>query len=238
MIESAIGSILVLIIVLLPGGLSITVNRLYNPSVSDKSTLMEWSMLMFHATVAHIIGVALMTLFLSIWHSFATGEFTFQFFGLGGLSDEMLNIPWVQLFSYVVVLVIVSVLSGILDFPSWVTYVVAWGTGRRKSDRKPLYDRSIWYEALSVGARSADKKNVQVRVRMVNGDVYIGELQDYPVLPDSENAKDFVISGRVRYYDAAEGDAFDINFGDSGGVLLNTGNVTSVEYRYHDGYGE
>ncbi len=238
MIESAIGSILVLIVVLLPGGLSITVNRLYNPSVSDKSTLMEWSMLMFHATVAHIIGVALMTLFLSLWHSLDTGEFTFQLFGLGGLSDAMLSISWVQLLVYVVVLVIVSVLSGILDFPSWVTYAVAWVTGRGKSDRKPLYDRSIWYEALSVGARSAEKENVQVRVRMLNGDVYMGELQDYPVLPDSENAKDFVISGLVRYYDAAEGDTVDINFGETGGVLLNTGNVTSVEYRYHAGYCE
>ena len=195
-------------------------------------------MLMFHATVAHIIGVALMTFALSIWQSVDTGEITFQLFGLDRISDAMIGVPWVQLLSYVVVLVIVSVLSGILDFPSWVTYAVAWVARRGKGDRKPLYDRSIWYEALSVGARSADKAHVQVRVRMANGDVYVGDLQDYPVLPDSENAKDFVISGRVRYYDAAEGEAIDINFGESGGVLLNTGNVISVEYKYHDGYGE
>ena len=73
---------------------------------------------------------------------------------------------------------------------------------------------------------------------MKNGDIYVGNLDSYPILPDSADAKDVRLGDSVFYpagdIDAAEELSFDKSGG--GGVLLNTSNVSSIEYMYHDDY--
>ena len=231
-----IDSILILVIVILPGGLSVTVNRLYNPSVSDKSLLMEWSMLLYHATVAHIVCIALMTIGLSIWHSFADVALVVEQFLIDGLVSTQLDMSWHQFAVYIVLLVIVSVLSGIYDFPSFVTYGLAKLSRRGQGERKPLYEKSTWYHALDDGLKSSDKRNVQVRVRLKTGETYIGDLKRYPVLPDSEGTKDFWINGTVLFWSPPQKDPIELRFGKTGAVLLNTSNVVSMEFQYHDDY--
>ena len=61
-------SILILAVIVLPGWLSITANRLYRPSDAEnqKSTVMEWGMVFFHATVVQFFGVVVVAIVLAI----------------------------------------------------------------------------------------------------------------------------------------------------------------------------
>ena len=62
-------SILVLALIVLPGWLSITVNQLYYPRSTgvDKSTVMEWGMVFYHAMVVHVLAVILMAIAMLFW---------------------------------------------------------------------------------------------------------------------------------------------------------------------------
>ena len=74
--------------------------------------------------------------------------------------------------------------------------------------------------------------------RLKNGDIYVGNLNSYPILPDSADSKDFRLGDSVFYPAGDINSAEDLKFSeyDGGGVLLNTSNVSSIEYMYHDNY--
>ena len=73
---------------------------------------------------------------------------------------------------------------------------------------------------------------------MKNGDIYVGNLASYPILPDSTVAKDLRLGDSVLYPGGNTNAAEALGFSNSGGggVLLNTSNVSSIEYVYHDNY--
>ena len=73
---------------------------------------------------------------------------------------------------------------------------------------------------------------------MKNGDIYVGNLDSYPILPDSADAKDLRLGDSVFYHAGDTDQAEELSFSKSGGggVLLNTSNVSSIEYVYHDNY--
>ena len=85
----------------------------------------------------------------------------------------------------------------------------------------------------------AEKEAVQLRVRMKSGDIYLGTLIKYPIVGDEIKDKDFLID-KVSYY--PRGDASRIRrlarSPGSGGVLLNTHDVDSIEFAYFDSTGE
>ena len=73
---------------------------------------------------------------------------------------------------------------------------------------------------------------------MKGGDIYVGNLDSYPILPDSADAKDLKLGKSVFYPGGDFTAPVELDFSDSGGggVLLNTSNVSSIEYLYHDNY--
>ena len=73
---------------------------------------------------------------------------------------------------------------------------------------------------------------------MKNGDVYRGNLESYPILPDSEASKDIRLGDSVLYPGGDISSPIRLNFSiyDGGGVLLNTLNISSIEYILHDNY--
>ena len=73
---------------------------------------------------------------------------------------------------------------------------------------------------------------------MKNSDIYVGQLLSYPILPDSEKSKDFRLGDSVFYPGGDTDRAVHLNFNEyeSGGVLLNTINVSSIEYILHEDY--
>lgn len=68
---------------------------------------------------------------------------------------------------------------------------------------------------------------------MKRGDVYYGEIASYPLLPDSQMEKDFLIS-KARFYPGGDPeDEHVLDEVDGGGtVLLNTSEVSSIEVYY------
>ncbi len=108
---------------------------------------------------------------------------------------------------------------------------------------EPMQEEPVWVKALSLDRRVLERRddtelNVQVFVRMKNGDLYIGDLRSYPILPDSEEAKDIRLGNSVLYLNDKRDSPVDLRFDDykGGGVLLNTVNVSSIEYVLHEDY--
>ena len=236
MINSAIESVLIIVGIILPGGLSLLVMRRYHPSVDYRSTLLEWSVLIYHASLVHFIGFWYMVFV--VWVNSMVNERAVNFPSVlpNRLFDEFMgtNVIWVLV--WIALLMMISVVSGIYDLPSKVTHLVARVWRRGDEERRPLLDQSIWFKALQQDreAHGQDFSSVLIRARMKNGDEYTGWLQRFPVLPDSSSEKDITITGEVRFRSSGVGDFQIMEFEDKGGVLLNTANISSLEYLYQD----
>ena len=234
-------SILVLAVIVLPGWLSITANRLYRPSDVDgpKSTVMEWGMVFFHATVVNAIGAIVV----AIIFAFSPGLKTLgldQILTEGPIAFTKASptVGFVVFGLYFLWLVFGSTISGTTNLPSGVIRGVGWLAHAARLAPDRLQEEPVWYSALTIDRRAANKSNVQLRVRMKNSDIYVGNLDSYPILSDSADAKDLRLGDSV-FYPAGDIDAADeLRFDESGGggVLLNTSNVSSIEYMYHDNY--
>ena len=234
-------SILTLAVVVLPGWLSITANRLYRPTDVDshKSTVMEWGMVFFHAIVVNVIGAVIVVSLLALLPALRTvGLEQILTEGPIAFAKTSPSTSFVVFGLYLLWLVIGSTISGTTNLPFGVIYGVGWlaHVARFAPDR--LHEEPVWYSALTIDRNASGKSNVQFRVRMKNGDIYVGNLDSYPILPDSADAKDLRLGDSVFYPTGDTDAAEELNFSGSGGggVLLNTSNVSSIEYVYHDNY--
>ncbi len=229
-----IESILILIAIILPGGLSRIVMRRYHPSVDYRSNLLEWSTIIYHATIVHIIGIWYVVVALWISMMIEERSFVIPIILPRDLFESLFNSHVIVTLSWLLILMSVSVLSGIYDLPSKITHLIARIVRRGEQNPKPLLDQSIWFKALDQDREAKHKEYVLVRIRMKNGDEYTGPLQHFPIVPDSNSEKDITLAGTVRFTskDSSEDEIYE--FGDEGGVLLNTGNISSLEYVYDD----
>ena len=118
-------SILTLAMIVLPGWLSITANRLYRPSdvEKQKSAIMEWGMVFFHATVVNVVGAIFIVVLLASCPGL-------QELGLDRILTEgpmafVKSSPvtgFVVFGLYLLWLVIGSTISGTANLPSGVIY--------------------------------------------------------------------------------------------------------------------
>ena len=234
-------SILTLAVIVLPGWLSITANRLYRPSDVDnhKSTVMEWGMVFYHASIVNVIGAIVV----AIIYASSPGLKTLgldQIFTEGPIAFTKASptAGFVVFGLYLLWLVFGSTISGTTNLPSSVIQGVGWIAHAARLAPDRLQEEPVWYSALTIDRRESGKPNVQLRVRMKNGDIYVGNLDSYPILPDSADAKDLRLGDSIFYLAGDVDAAEELNFNESGGggVLLNTTNVSSIEYMYHDNY--
>ena len=234
-------SIIILAIVVLPGWISITANQRYHPRIVDRTAVMVWGILFYHAAIVHIVGIALFMT--GIW---ALGAFSIHTLDLErlvaeGFSAYLEESPAaITLASgiYVLWMLLASVVSGVADLPSKLTNSLGWIMNRCKLAPEPVEDEPIWFNALGQERRRIRDARVQVFVRMKNSDIYVGQLLSYPILPDSEKSKDFRLGDSIFYPNGDTNRAVYLNFSDyeAGGVLLNTVNVSSIEYILHEDY--
>ena len=236
-----IDSILVLAVIVLPGWLSITVNQLYYPrSIGiDKSTVMEWGMVFYHAVVVHVLMFMIAATVLWFWPGLWTSGLE-QMVAEGPIAFTRIH-PiegfWI-LGPYSLVLIVVSVLSGVIHLPSRTIAIVSWIPETLKLAPNRLQEDPVWYSALTIDRRVASKQDVLLRVRMKVGDIYVGNLDSYPILPDSSDTKDLKLGKAILYPGGDLTAPVELDFSESGGggVLLNTSNVSSIEYLFHDNY--
>ena len=233
-----VNSIIILAIIVLPGWLSISAAQLHHPRLIDRTGVMLWGMLFYHAAVVHAIGIAVSALLI-----FALPGYSLETLCIHAIiTDGACKSPGTALALssvYFLWMIIASVVSGIVDLPAKITYWVGW----LLRANEPFREEPVWYGALYQDRREKEERinkklRVSVSIRMKNGDVYVGALASYPVdLPDSVESKDIKLGKSILYPNGDESSPVDLDFSDEfgGGVLLNTANISSIQYMFQDG---
>ncbi|MCY4579828.1 MAG: hypothetical protein OXD31_12380 [Chloroflexi bacterium] len=239
-----VNSLIILAIVVLPGWISVSANQRYYPRIVDKSTVMAWGLLFYHAVTVHVIGFAIFSCIGLIFQNYFLNTLHVDQILTDGPAEFTKNSPGTALAIfgiYSVWMIIGSTLSGVIDLPSRLTIGVGWTANKMRLAPEPTGDEPVWYSALNLDRRRDEKElNILISVRMKNGDIYRGALHTYPILPDSEASKDVRLGNSVLYPNGNTDSPIELEFSDyeGGGVLLNTTNVSSIEYILHDDYGD
>lgn len=232
-------SIIVLAIVVLPGWLSLSVNQRYHPRLFDKSTVMSWGILLYHAMIVHLLGTVAFAVAVLIWRQYFLDTLGLDRIVTAGpiaFTKESPGTALATFGSYCLWMFAGSTASGITDLPHYVISKAGKLANLLGISPPPVTnDEPVWFQALNL---DRDESNVQVYVRMKNGDVYVGDLESYPILPDSEDSKDIWLGDSIRYPGDNASSPVELDFSSygGGGVLLNTKNISSIEYMFHDDY--
>jgi hypothetical protein len=80
--------------------------------------------------------------------------------------------------SFVCRVIVVSIISGVANWPSKWIYAVAWIAEVVKLIPERPRGEPVWYTALDTDRIAANKPDVQLRGRLKNGDIYVGNLHD------------------------------------------------------------
>ena len=236
-----VNSIIILAIVVLPGWISISANQRYYPRIVDRSTVMAWGLLFYHAAIVHIIGIGVFTAIALVWQGYFLDTLELDHLLTNGPAEFTKKSPGVSLIVfglYSIWMLIGSTLSGVIDLPSKLTIGVGKAASNVKIAPEPVEAEPVWWRALILDRGREIELNVQVFVRMKNGDVYEGSLHSYPILSDYEQSKDIRLGNSLFYPAGDTSSPIELDFDDyeGGGVLLNTTNISSIQYILHKGY--
>ena len=238
-----------MLLLVLPGFLAYRFAVARRADPARRSTLWQLAAISEYSVYVHVVGVALVLA--AAWLLHALFRIDSHLSELPGKGPQEFLIAYfaegVLLFTlYPVYVVLGAILMGAYDLPSWIASTVVRsvsvltrkiGTIPRlnwiRSPRPAYSAEPIWHHAFSVKTNTFTKARPFLLVRMKRGDVYYGELASYPVLPDSQKEKDFLIE-KARYYpkgDREQEYRLDDHPG-GGAVLLNTADVDSIEVYY------
>ncbi len=241
-----VNSIIILAIIVLPGWLSISAAQLHHPRLIDRTGVMLWGMLFYHAAVVHAIGIAVSALLIFALPGCFLETLRIQSIltdGAYAFASEYPGAALALFGGYSLWMVVASVISGIVDLPAKFTYGLGWLLRKSNLTSEPVNEAPVWYRALHLARKEAEdraQKEIQVfvSIRMKNGDVYEGALISYPLnLPDSQEAKDIKLGKAILYPNGDHSSPVELDFSDEfgGGVLLNTANISSIQYIFLDG---
>ena len=239
-----VNSIIILAVIVLPGWVSISAAQLYHPRVMNRSTLMLWGMMFYHAAIVHIVGVGTVAAAALIWRGYFVDTLGLERVLTDGASEFARDSPgtaFAVFGAYFLWMVVGSALSGVVNVPSRLTFAIGKVAQKaRLVDSEPVEDEPVWHGALNIDRIRSGKSSVHVLVYMKNGGVYVGNLVSYPTSPDSVESKDIRL-GRSQWYPDGDlsSEPTELDFAnDEGGVLLNTVNIKSIHYLLVDDYGD
>ena len=234
------------LLLVLPGFLAYRFAVARRADPARRSTLWQLAAISEYSVYVHVGGVALVLA--ATWLLHTLFGFDSHLSELPGKGPQEFFISYfvegVLLFTlYPVYVIVGAILMGAYDLPKWVASIIVRvasaltrgigsipGLNWIRSPQPAYPEEPIWHHAFSVENSEA---RPLLLVRMKRGDVYYGELASYPVLPDSQKEKDFLIKG-ARYYpkgDREQEYRLDEHPG-GGSVLLNTVDVDSIEVYY------
>lgn len=214
-------------------------NQRYYPRIVDRSIVMSWGILLYHAMMVHLIGVAMFATIVLIWRTYFLETLGLDQILIDGPAEFTKISPGTALAVfgvYALWMLVGSAMSAIMDLPFRLVAGVGKIANLLRLARSPVNsDEPVWFRALNL---ERDKSNVQVYVRMNNGDVYVGDLKSYTVLPFSDESRDVRLGDSVRYPRGDSASPVELDFSDygGGGVLLSTKDISSIEYMFHDDY--
>jgi hypothetical protein len=241
-----IGAILVLV---LPGFLSYRSALARRADPSRRSALWQLSEMLEFSVYVHLLGVALVFGVTALLDSAFHLESHLSELP-GRKPHEFLSAYFVEgtlLFTlYPLYVVVAAVLMGAYEAPNRAATGIVKGGGLLARGigavpglgwiRPPRPDfpvEPIWYDAFHVATDGYAQARPLVMVKMKRGDIYYGEIASYPILPDSQEEKDFLVRHAVYAPANAPGRAFRLEDQPGGGtVLLNSADVDSIQVYY------
>ena len=243
-------SAVALLLLVLPGFLGYRFAVLRRDDPTKVSPLWQLSEILEYSAYVHLIGAAL---------SIAIVVTLEQGFGIATQAGDLIKVepsefikshPWeamLWLMLYSMYVIVSATLLGIWDFPKLVrdsifrlSMYVAKLIFRRipwlrwiPLPIEPYPQDPVWLYAFDTLAENYGNVVPLVMVTMKSGDVYVGRLVTYPIVPDTENEKDFLIDNARFYKQGIANQEQDLSKLDGiGAVLLNTANVESIRIYY------
>ena len=242
-------NIVFILVLVLPGFLSYRSALTRSTDPSPRSTLWQLSAMVEYSVYIHVLGailvfgvVVLIDLVFSVEthlrelltkrpHEFLSDHF---------VEGSILFIP------YLLYVIVAAVVMGAWDIPSRMATRIVKGGGllARWVVRVPglhwitppgpnFPQESVWYHAFHVATKGFVEARALVLVRMKTGDTYYGEIEAYPILPDSQREKDFLIRHAVYRSAGTPGKEIRLEKQPGGGtVLLNAADVDSIQIYY------
>ena len=237
-----VNSILILAAIVLPGWISVSAAQRYHPRVFERTTLMVWGMMFYHAAVVHAIGVGTAAAMTLVWRGYFLDTLGLDRVLTDGAAEFARDSPgtaFAVFGAYFLWMVIGSTMSGVVGLPFKLTSAIEWVANKLNWAANPADEEPIWRRALNMDRGRSGQYSVQVSIRMKNGDMYIGELNSYPIAPDTAESKDVWLGNHTFYPGDDPLSPIVMDFADDeGGVLLNTTNMYSVHYRLISDYDE
>ena len=232
---------MILGLIVLPGGLSLVASHLYSPRDSNRSIVVQWGMLVYHAAVIHLISIIAVVVPTLLGSDFFFGTLALDRLLSDGVREYVKDdteFRFMMFGAYALLLMIGATLSGVIDLPSQITEAISWCARKCKLAGDPVSEVPLWYKAWRSERERMKKPNVQLLVRMKNGDIYIGMLYDYQFIPHPDGSRDVILGSDSNVWMRPGGNTskeYELYFdeGGGGGVMLNSANISSIEYLYH-----
>ena len=238
---------------ILPGFLAYRFVVLQRADPSHRSTIWQISEILEHSLYVHLIGVVLaFVLHYCLRYCLGVDTNLEGFFRLGpqGFLEDHFEEALRWYIGYTIYIILASAIIGSYEIPGGcsrrIVEIARWVPSRWRVFRwlpapKTTHPQEpIWYHAFRrVASRAASIQTeagdaVVVSVKMNDsGDIYVGRLTSYPIVPDIEPDKDFLITQTHYYKGGNHQDDQDLAAIDKiGAVLLNSGNVESIRVIY------
>ena len=238
---------------ILPGFLAYRFVVLQRADPSHRSTIWQISEILEHSLYVHLIGVVLaFVLHYCLRYCLGVDTNLEGFFRLGpqGFLEDHFEEALRWYIGYTIYIILASAIIGSYEIPGGcsrrIVEIARWVPSRWRlfswlPTPKTIHPQEpIWYHAFRrVASRAASIQteagdDVVVSVKMKgSGDIYVGRLTSYPIVPDIEPDKDFLII-QTHYYKSGNYQyGQDLTAIDEiGAVLLNSGNVESIRVIY------
>ena len=241
-----------ILVLILPGFLSYRFAVWRRADPSQQSPLWQLSEIFEHTVYVHLIGVALVAaVHLLLRWSLGLTSYAPMLFQEGPnafLKTHFTEaVLWFTL--YPLYVIFFSAILGAYDVPGKVSSMVVlavkqpanWlATSSRllswiPAPKDVFPQEPVWYYAFNTMSNGYTSKIPHVLVKLKSGDVYYGEIITYPIAPDIERKKDFLIRNARYYKDGFADNEQRLYENDGvGAVLLNSVNVDSIILYYED----
>ena len=209
---------------------------MYYPRPTDKSAIMQWGSLVYHAVIVHVLftvpysliafGISFVVpVAIPFDNELSNGEINFDSY------FSLWTIVWTTIST--IVMIVGSTVTGVADIPSWISRTI--GIRIRTADNEMLINEPLFYRAWRTDRKKeGETTGVLVRVKMNNGDVYFGRLYQYEFISEIGESRDLILRDTVLHPGGDESQVIEYSFEDGlgGGALLNTKNISSIVYEY------
>ena len=240
-----IGAIFILV---LPGFLAYraAVERRVDPA--PRSTLWQLSEILEYSVYVHLFGLLIVfsiVTFLGLSLNIETHLSELPTKGFGNFLESYYHEGIVLFILYPVYVIFGAIWMGVFNVPNCavrlIIMVTIWAIRQIARvpclkwvpvPRYPYPTEPVWYKAFNTDTYGFTVSLPVVMVIMKSGATYYGNLSSYPILPDSQKDKDFIVTN-ATYSPAESEDIHELADQSGGGsVLLNTANVDSIQIYY------